>query len=631
MAKRAALLLIACLFALSLAPVTAVSAESDLIVRLKPIGVLKKKQGLPFRFKAVLKNPGSTGVTTELIFHLAPTESSAESLPFTRYALYVAPETTRSVDLSVVSSQWFAQRGNFAVSVDAQVPVKPLIYKVTRPPVRIPRFIDVTEQVGLTTEHQATVICQDYSAGAAWADVDGDGDLDLYLPHQERTAQLWMNNDGSFVDEATQRGVDNAGSKGIAAGFADYDNDGDPDLYVVNSGDSRLLRNDGAGNFEDVTAEAGVPATGPSSSVAWGDYDNDGFLDLYVPTWGTCTDEGYIYTVDHLYHNEGDGTFTDQTALLHETGTTLGAGFQASWFDYDNDGDVDLYLGNDYGGPQPKPNVLWRNDGRRDDGSWAFTNVSRDSGMGISINTMGVGLSDYDRDGDVDVALSNIQATRLMNNMGNGSFEDRAVEALVARPAQRAQQVSITWGLAFYDFNLDGWEDLYIAGGSLGQEGRPEPQLNATFANIGRGRFADFSAPSRADDPEVSRGVAFADYDEDGRVDLYVVNQDGNPRLYRNVTGMRNSHWLMVDTVGTSSNRDGCGTKLIAKVDRTTKLSREVYCGSISLGSGSDVPVHFGFKKIETLPRLKIVWPSGNKQVLRNVTLDRLIQVTEPG
>lgn len=608
------------------------AAETELTIKLKPVSRLKLKQGVPFKFKIVLNNPSTTGTSAEVLLGLQPADRSSDLVTFDRYVLYVAPGQSRKVDVSVVSSQWFKQKGRFRLSATSGPAIKPIVYEVAPPPVRVPRFRDVTDRVGLSTQHEAEVICDDYSAGAAWADVDGDGDQDLYLPHQERSAQLFINEGGTFVDRADEAGVANGGSEGIAASFADYDNDGDPDLYAVNSGDSRLFRNDGTGAFEDVTAEAGVPATGPSSSAAWGDYDNDGFVDLYVPSWGNCNNPGYVYTTDYLYHNQGDGTFVDRTSLLHETGTTLGAGFQASWFDYDGDRDVDLYLGNDYGGPQPKPNVLWRNDGEREDGSWAFTNVSQTSGMGISINTMGTGLSDYDRDGDIDVALSNIKATRLMNNQGDGSFRDVAEVARVGRPAQQAQQLSITWGLAFYDFNLDGWEDLYVAGGSLGQEGRPEPQRNATFANIGRGKFVDLSTPSGADDPGISRGVAFTDYDGDGRVDLYVVNQGGEPRLYRNVTGKKNRRWLMVDTVGSLSNRDGCGARLIAKLNKNTKMVREVYCGSTSLGSGSDPFVHFGFKGkyLRVLPRLSVRWPSGKTQVRKNVRLNRTIRIKEP-
>jgi hypothetical protein len=217
----------------------------------------------------------------------------------------------------------------------------------------------------------------------------------------------------------------------------------------------------------------------------------------------------------------------------------------------------------------------------------------------------------------------------LLHNRGNGIFEDLASFAGVARPQQRVFERSVTWGSGFVDFNLDGWEDLYMAAGALGFELNPEAQRNALFVNRRNGQFLDLSAPSRADDPAMTRGVAFADYDRDGRVDLYLVNRAGVPRLLRNVTPRKNSHWLEVDTIGTLSNTDGCGARLIARVGKA-RLVRAVHCGSISLASGSDPTVHFGLGAVTRIRRLTIEWPSGIRQVLRGVRADRLIMVTEP-
>ncbi len=233
-----------------------------------------------------------------------------------------------------------------------------------------------------------------------------------------------------------------------------------------------------------------------------------------------------------------------------------------------------------------------------------------------------------DRDLDLDMALSNIEATALLRNGGDGTFRDVAARTGVARPNQRVREKSITWGLAFADLNLDGWEDLYVVGGSLAQEARPEPQANAVFANTG-GRFADLSAPSGAADDGVGRGLSLADYDRDGRVDLYVVNQGGRPLLFRNVTPRSGRHWLEVDTVGSASNRDGCGATLVATVG-SAKLLRQVFCGSVGLGGGSDPVVHFGLGRAERVDKLRIVWPSGRVQTMRDVAGDRLLVVEEP-
>lgn len=232
-----------------------------------------------------------------------------------------------------------------------------LAFAVNEPTVVVPRFQDVTAQAGLETEHRVTSTCDSLSAGAAWGDVDGDGDLDLYLPRQVGSARLWINEGGRFVDRALEAGADNAAARGAAAVMADYDNDGDTDIYVSNDGPNRLYRNDGSGRFKDVAVAAGVANAGPSAGVAWGDYDRDGFLDLYVVNYGRCGQE-IEFSDDVLYHNEQDGTFSDQTALLHATGSTRGLGFQASWFDFDNDADLDLYLANDNGPILPYRNAL---------------------------------------------------------------------------------------------------------------------------------------------------------------------------------------------------------------------------------------------------------------------------------
>ncbi|MDQ3951344.1 MAG: CRTAC1 family protein [Actinomycetota bacterium] len=621
------------------APTPARAAEVH--VRWKtPAGTIVP-QGLPLRFEAVVANPSDGALTLSLSFDLHPDGEPESAVAFERWTGSVAGGSSVRVRGRVTPAQWFAEKGAFRISVRSTVAVPGLRFRVTDPPVAVPAFDDVTDEAGLATQHDATIECDGYSAGAAWGDADGDGDLDLYLPHQDGPSQLWLNEEGTFTDVADERGVAAAGDSATAAVFADYDNDSDQDLYVVNDGPNRLFANDGSGRFEDVAPAAGVGEPGPGSSAAWGDYDSDGHLDLFVVNWARCgSSSDYTYYDDALFHNEGDGTFTDRTELLESTGSTTGAGFQGAWFDYDGDGDVDLYLGNDYGGPRPEGNYLWRNDGPSRAGAWRFTNVSIPSGTALHMNTMGIGLGDYDRDLDLDMALSNIEATALLRNRGDGTFRDVAARAGVGRPNQRVREKSITWGLAFADLNLDGWEDLYVVGGSLAQENRPEPQPNATFVNLRHGRFADLSAASGAADDQVGRGLSLADYDRDGRVDLYVVNQGERPLLYRNVTRLGARHWLEVDLTGragrldetldgNASNRDGCGATLVATVGRA-KLLRQVFCGSVGLGGGSDTVVHFGLGRARQVDALRIVWPSGRVQTLKDVAGDRVIEVEEP-
>jgi hypothetical protein len=609
---------------------------AGITVVLTPMSSAVRPQGSPFSFTATIHNETDQPQLVDVAFAVGA-EDSEDPVFFTSIHHSVPAGGESSAALSATTSQWFPDTGRFEIttsSPNTEVGVASLGFKVTSAPVRVPHFQDVTAGAGLTTEMPRKYTCGRWAGGAAWADIDGDGDLDLYVPRQGPGARLWINDGtGDFSDEATIRGVDDGTDIGLSAVFADYDNDGDADLYVGNLGPNRFFQNDGTGHFTDVTGAAGVAGDGDSSSASWGDYDRDGYIDLYVANHTRCTTKEPALDVDKLYHNNGDGTFTDQTALLEkdpsrtDDGATTGAGFQGTWFDYDRDGDLDLLLANDFFGPNADKNHLWRNDGPAVDGTWIFTDVSVESGMALKMNAMGVGVSDYDQDGDLDVGLSNIEDNRLMRNNGNGTFLNVADNARVARPDQRIAEHSVTWGMNFADFNLDTWEDIYTGAGSLKFENEGQP--NELFVNGGHGKFFDLSAPSGADFDGVTRGTAFADYDRDGRMDIYIVNHEATSMLYRNVTSKRDRHWLEIDTVGTVSNRDGCGAWLTLTVGRH-KLVRQVMCGGVSLASGSDPTVHFGLGRHDLADKLVIKWLSGRKQVLRNLKVDRLRVVTEP-
>ncbi len=381
-----------------------------------------------------------------------------------------------------------------------------------------------------------------------------------------------------------------------------------------------LLENDGTGHFEDVTAAAGLAAPGASQGASWGDYDNDGRLDLYVANHANCSS---VSTTDYLFHNEGDGSFSDQTALLSKESKLDGAGFAAGWFDYNEDGRIDLYLANDFYGRNPAPNVMWENRGPGKQGH-RFKDVSQATGTGISINSMGIGISDYDHDMDFDFALSNIYEPVLMKNDGAGRFDDAAPEARVDTRLQNATIRAITWGVFFADLNNDAWDDLYFPAGRIGGD---TYQPNQLFVNNHDGTFLEGSAPSGADIDWTSKGAAIADYDQDGSVDMFLANADGPNSLFRNSTDNA-GHWLKVDTIGRTSNRDGCGTRLIIKAGATKQL-KQVDCGGISLASWSDPTVHFGLGKSKRVKKLVLLWPSGKRQVLRDFKADRLIKVRE--
>ncbi|HEX9236708.1 MAG TPA: CRTAC1 family protein, partial [Actinomycetota bacterium] len=467
-----------------------------------------------------------------------------------------------------------------------------------------------------------------------------------------------------FIDEAASWGVTNPGGKGVSAVFVDYENDGDEDLYVVNDAidpatafptgqGNRLYRNEfaqGRATFTDVSTSAGVGTQGNGASAAWGDYDGDGYLDLYTVTNNAFNDDGSpgpkitYYQEDHLFHNNGDGTFagvTCQTLPANDPGAgfcsdpglggSTGSGFQAVWLDYDRDGDQDLYLAQDYLSRvyHIDGNRLYRNDGFDPfTGHWKFTDLcALDPSRAecLRINSMGIAVGDFNGDLWPDMAISNWGGSGgnvLLQNNADGTFEDVSRAAGIPRVYQEAGVTSLTWGLGFYDLNLDGFQDLYVAAGSILDT---PTQPNEVFVNTPAHTFLDLSAPSHGADPGTGHGVSFADYDRDGLVDLYVVNVDGSPILYRNTTPTM-GRWLEVALAGSTSNRDACGARVVLTSGGLSQ-ARWVLCGD-SLGGGSDTVLHFGGLASGSFT-LDVDWPSGTHQTLTGSGTDRLITVTE--
>ena len=610
-------------------------ASADTL-EVKLSGDRETPQGAPHVVQVKVVNRGTLPQTIALQFDLVDVEGKTPAIMFDDWTGSVPAGSTQTFEIDIVTAQFLARKGTFKVRAELSgIPIgNAHRFEVVNARIRVPKFTDVTAATGLSTTLR-DFDCSRWAAGAAWADIEGDGDLDLYLPRVLDRAHMWVNDgSGHFTDEAEARGLGTTGAL-LGAAFADYDNDGDKDLYVTADGPNRLYENDGAGRFTDVAVAAGVDDNLASQSAAWGDYDNDGLLDLYVVNYGRCLPNGALEAHrDHLYRNEGDGTFSDQTILVegdpasNSDGSTIGYGFQASWFDYDGDNDIDLYLANDNLRNAPDQNRLWRNDGATADGGWRFTDVTGPSGSAFGINSMGIGVADYDRDLDLDFAVSNVEPTVLARNNGDGTFTDVAALLGIDRPEQSPGHRSITWGLAFYDFNLDAWEDLYVAAGGLPANNRPQP--NELFASDKKAGFYDLSAPSRTDNREITRGVAFADYDRDGRMDIFTVNQDAAPALYRNVTSKKKRHWLEVELTGTTSNRDACGAKVIVRTASGTDLLRQVFCGSTSLASGSDPALHFGLGRSATVANMTIVWPSGTTQTVDVPRVDRMVKVVEP-
>ena len=345
-----------------------------------------------------------------------------------------------------------------------------------------------------------------------------------------------------------------------------------------------------------------------------------------------------------MHHNNGDGTFTEVTHLLGATprpsgiggkfGNVWGAGFQPGWVDFDNDGDLDLYVVNDQG-QFIQPNVLWRNDGLGSDGAWRFVDVSAQSGADAAMFGMALAVGDYNLDGYLDFFMTNIGDNVLLaSKEDGGTFADTATEAGVALGTYQGQ-IRVSWGAVFFDYDNDGLEDLYLASGYLdtGIKNNHRTQANVLLTNNGDSTFTDDSAVSGADDPGIGRGVAFLDFNSDGCLDLYVTNLGISPelpdegRLFQNGCDSGNG-WLIIKTVGTVSNRDGIGARVTVSAGGRTQI-REVAAGSSSM-SQNMLPVHFGLGQAETVDSIEILWPSGRLQTLTNVAPNQRLTVTEP-
>lgn len=588
--------------------------------------------GEPVEVTLEVSNPGAKSVSTPVELTLATPDG--QLIPFHRTTLFVPFGESAAATVSLTPARWVPDVGGFEVrarNTDSSVAAgdASVVFDVAPTDRVVPVFEDVTEQAGLATRVPEPA-CGQFANGAAWGDVDGDGWPDLLVTRLGDPTQLFLNaGDGTFRDESSARGAAIAGANGAA--FADYDSDGDDDLVLVGDGPDVLLRNDGTGHFVDVTTEAGIAGADSARgmSAAWGDFDGDGLLDLYVTNYMQCTgpsntEEEIIanveYDADVLYRNAGDGTFADVTDLLPEA-DDFGAGFTAAWLDADDDGLLDLYVGNDFVGISPDHNRLWRNTLTASGA--AFADVSLESGAGLYMNTMGVGIGDVDRDGDFDLALSNIGGNKLLRSNGDATYAED-LNSGIERPMQGIDHTTITWGTVIADFDLDGWDDVLMAAGNLPQA--PEvvigEQPNMLFLNDGTGeRLLDVSSLTGLDAIGDSKGVAAADYDGDGALDLFVVDQGGTPRLYRNVTARTDRHWVELDLTG-----DPCGARVAISAGGAT-INRFVTCGSGGTGSGHHVRVHAGLGTTTTIDEVEVTWPNGETTTVENVQADQILGV----
>ncbi len=522
-------------------------------------------------------------------------------------------------------------------------------------------FTDVTEAVGIHFRHVAGLSPQKHlietmGSGAVLFDYDNDGDLDLYVvnsgyvpgtghdPVAGRNTLYRNNGDGTFTDVTKISGTGDTGY-GMGATAADYDNDGDQDLYVANFGPNVLYRNNGDGTFTDATKKAGVGDSSWSVSCAFVDIDRDGDLDLYVVNYveydlsmKPClnNDKGILEYChprffdgksDVLYRNNGDGTFSDITQKAGVYNVIEGKGLGVTVGDYDNDGWPDIYVAND-----TTRNFLYHNRG---DGT--FTDVGLPSGTGYNRNglpegSMGVDFGDYNNDGWLDIFVTNssLETNTLYKNNGDGTFTDATEIARLAQPSY----LMLAFGTKFFDFDNDGNLDLFVANGHLQpdierlDDYNTYAQNDQLYQNNGDGTYTEIGAALGGYFSEryVGRGAAFGDYDNDGDMDVFIVNSNQRAVLLRNDGGNRN-HWIRIEVVGTKSNRDGIGARVEVQYDGRRQM-QEVHSGS-SYASESDRRLLFGLGKAKKIQRIEVKWPSGSVQRLVDIDVDRSIKIVE--
>ena len=533
----------------------------------------------------------------------------------------------------------------------------------TAPESRIPvRYTDVRESAKITFQQDSTQTEEKYyletmGTGVGWIDYDQDGLLDLFFvqsgatdaykpQHPLRSALYHNNGDGTFTDVTEKAGVGGEGHYGQGVAVGDFDNDGFPDLYVTGYGRAILYHNNGNGTFTDVTAKAGLADEGQwSTSAGWFDYDKDGWLDLVVTNYIEWTPKNNLWCGEHrpgyrsychpgnykgqrikLYHNNHDGTFTD-VSDASGVGKPEAKGMGVVLADFNNDGWPDIAIAND-----SWPNFLFIN---KHNGT--FEDVSLVSGLAASEDGryeagMGIDAADVDGDGWMDVYITHLdfELNRLYRNSQDGSFTDETFRSGIGNKAVLMSGVA----MKFLDYDNDGWNDILQANGSMldnvalyhGEVSYKEPLL--MYRNLGKGQFEKVSESLGPDfmRPIVGRGLATADYDNDGDIDIVTNNRGDYPSLLRNDGGNVN-HWLTVQLIGTKSNRDGTGASL--KLTSEGFVHVEQAKGGGSYMSASDPRIHFGLGKRTKIESLEITWPSGQVDRLTNLSPDQIIAVKE--
>lgn len=440
-----------------------------------------------------------------------------------------------------------------------------------------------------------------WGGGISFADFDGDGDDDLTFASGPGEAAYFYQNSGSgFTNIGAQLAINDL-MESESVLWADYDNDGDRDFFVSNfEGVSKLYRNEGNMQFTEVTTAAGLTTdTLQLSASCWGDYDNDGWLDLYV------TNRSPVQP-NILYHSRGDGTFENVTAMAG-VGDTVQSPLAVAFLDYNNDGWQDIYIANDRG----RGNTLFRNEG-----NGTFTDVSVQSGTDLHYDAMGIAIGDYDRDGDLDMYVSNGPAGNgLLRNNGDGTFSEIA--------AQLGLSVNrICWGVTFFDYDNDGDLDLYVC-----VSGGTPDRNNVLFENNGDGTFARTAGIGLDGDAYESFSSAVGDFDGNGYPDIAVLNETQPSCLWQNSGGA--NHWIKISLQGTISNRDGAGSR-IELYQNGTGTVRSTHLGLGYLDQNSTVQT-IGLGGLTTVDSVIVRWPSGTVDVLASPVIDSHYHIVEGG
>jgi hypothetical protein len=524
------------------------------------------------------------------------------------------------------------------------------------------RFVNVAKAAGIDFQQDSTGTDEKYyletmGTGVGWIDYDQDGLMDLYVvqsgatdiykPVRPLRSALYRNNgDGTFTDVTEKVDVGAAGLYGQGVAVGDFDNDGYPDLYVTGYGRAILYHNNGNGTFTDVTEKAGVADKGGwSTSAGWFDYDKDGYLDLLVCNYIEWSPKNNIWCGEHrpgyraychpdnyrgqrlkLYHNNHDGTFTD-VSEKSGIGIPEAKGMGVVLADFNNDGWTDVAVAND-----TWPNFLFIN---KKDGT--FKDISFTSGIAASEDGkyeagMGIDAADVDGDGWLDIYVTHLdfELNRLYHNNHDETFDDVTYASGIANKAIFLSGVT----MKFMDYDNDGWTDICQANGAMldninlyhTEVTYKEPKL--MFRNLGHGKFEKVSEQLGPDfmHPAAGRGLAVADFDNDGDIDLAINNRGDYPELLRNDGGNAN-HWLEVLLIGTRSNHDGVGSSLKLTADGFTQVKQRE--GGKGYMSSSDPRIHFGLGQRKSIQSLEVAWPSGRVDKLTNVPIDQIVAVKE--